>query len=287
MVGDHRPRALHQPAPVHAQDRCGGRRRRTGDRGSRLRAARLRPERSVPRPSRQHLRFRGDAEHAEAGDQQEQLLRDRRDLEPQAAERRGIHHQSVAYQHRRPRGQSGGDRCPGPDCQVPRQAGGAHLSTALRRAVGDDHPVGRVPAPPVDQGLRAHLTRQVSPFRDLLRRQGDAACHPFHPLSLRRGAAHGRGHERPDARDRGDVRRCPADAQRPADPHRGSLEVRLQEHQVDQQDRVRGRRAGEHLDDGCPARVRLLLEREPRAVPSPVEPAPGEPHRRRWPAGDR
>ena len=66
----------------------------------------------------------------------------------------------------------------------------------------------------------------------------------------------------------------------PADQDRHPVEVRLQEHQEHQQDRVRRRRAGEHVEEGAAARVRVLFQREPGAPAPALEPGHRAPHRR-------
>ena len=63
-------------------------------------------------------------------------------------------------------------------------------------------------------------------------------------------------------------------------PRGGALEVRLQERQVHRQDPLRRGATQDHLDARQPARVRLLLQRQPASRPSALEPGEGAAHRR-------
>ena len=77
-----------------------------------------------------------------------------------------------------------------------------------------------------------------------------------------------------------------AESERPADQDRDALEVRLQEHQEHHQDRIRRRRAGEYLEAGAAARVRVLLQCESGAPAPALEPGHRAPHRRARPPRD-
>ena len=100
-------------------------------------------------------------------------------------------------------------------------------------------------------------------------------------LALRRGAAHRRGDA--PAHDPGGrpLRARHAQPGRRAGAPGRALEVRLQEHQVDRQGPLR--RAASRPPPGtayAPARVRLLLEREPGRRSPALEPGERAPHRR-------
>jgi hypothetical protein len=63
-----------------------------------------------------------------------------------------------------------------------------------------------------------------------------------------------------------------AESERHALAARGAVEVRIQEHQIHQQNHPGGEGAAHHLEHLQPARVRLLFERQPRCRSSALEP---------------
>ena len=74
-----------------------------------------------------------------------------------------------------------------------------------------------------------------------------------------------------------------AAAERRADPARDAVEVRVQEHQVDREDRPGGRAANVAVDGGRAERVRLLRQREPRGGPPALVTGQRTAHRRNGP----
>ena len=76
------------------------------------------------------------------------------------------------------------------------------------------------------------------------------------------------------------LRRDAAQSERRADPAGRALEVRLQEHQIHREDRLRRKTAADHLDHGDAERVWLLFEREPERRPPALEPGQRAAHRR-------
>src|SRR5690349_10817566 len=90
-------------------------------------------------------------------------------------------------------------------------------------------------------------------------------------LALYRRTAHGRGHESSHASDIRSLRRNLAESGRRSGAHRRALEIRIQEHQIDRQHRVRWFRATDGLEHRNAARLRLLLQRQSRGRPPAVE----------------
>ena len=83
-----------------------------------------------------------------------------------------------------------------------------------------------------------------------------------------------------DASRRRPLRPGAAEPERRAGPPRRSVEVRLQGHQVDREDRADSGPAADDLERGGPGRVRLLRQRESRRRPPALEPGDRAAHRR-------
>ena len=158
---------------------------------------------------------------------------------------------------------------------------GAGLPFPLRGGVVDDRSLGGDPARPGARALPADLEGEVRRVRDRVPAGGDAGAAARLPrLALRRGASHRRGDAPPHPACRRYLRRGAPEPERRSGAPRGAVEVRVQEHQVHRLDQLHRDGAADHLEHPGPPRVRLLLQREPGAVPPPLEPGAGAPARR-------
>src|SRR5712691_1588402 len=110
----------------------------------------------------------------------------------------------------------------------------------MRRSLGHDRPVDRFsPEQTYSEGQaqvrsKIHSLRNLQPPRSGPRHCEDAQL----PLALSRGIAAGRSDEPVDDAGDGYLRKTAAQTTRSADAPRRALEVRLQEHQINRQDRV-------------------------------------------------
>ena len=152
-------------------------------------------------------------------------------------ERRAVPAAAVDSRSDRPGGQAANLRHRRPGSGLP--AGGARLPPPLRRGLGDGRPVDRLPAGRPAPKSRAVARRAVRPLR-LLRqsRRGESASTTAPALALHRRADAGRGDERTGVHRHRDVRPPAAQAARGAAAAGGAVEVRLQERQVDREDRA-------------------------------------------------
>ena len=136
-------------------------------------------------------------------------------------------------------------------------------------------------------GVSSRLAGSLHPVRDALSSGGVPRPAPAQPrLSLRRGTAHGRGDESLAILAVGLYGKTLSEPERRADSTHRTVEVRLQEHQVDRQDPVRRGSAAEHLERGDPQRVRLLRQRQPGGEPPAVVSGDRAPDRELLPAAD-
>src|SRR5204863_3367721 len=93
---------------------------------------------------------------------------------------------------------------------------------------------------------------------------------------LFRGPADGRSDEPADAEDDGAVRQAASGTEWRADSDGGALEIRLQEREVDCEDRVRRQGTADILEQDQALRVRILLERESKEAASTLVPSDRE-----------
>ena len=134
--------------------------------------------------------------------------------------------------------------------QARRRSKSASTGSAASRAGRWWCPWIGFPLSALHQAGGAHRQGEVRGLRDAttIRKQMPQARYAGIQLPLRGRPAHGRSHAPADAALRGHVRRDAAQAERRAGAPGGAVEVRLQEHQVDREDPLRGEAAAHHLE---------------------------------------
>ena len=150
---------------------------------------------------------------------------------------------------------------------------GTNLSPALRGGMVDGDSMGGDSAQGRARPIRTDFGGQVRRIPNRASPRTDARTAPGNTrLAVRGGPADRRG-DAPAHAPRGrPLWRGAAKPERGADSLGGTVEVRFQEHQVDRVHRIHRDAAAHHLEPLRPARIRVLLQREPGGGSPQVEP---------------
>src|SRR6202034_1489529 len=149
---------------------------------------------------------------------------------------------------------------------------GTDLPPPLRGRVVDCCALGRLLAERTDQTSESYEQGKVCGVHHDLRSRADAGpAAAGAGVALRGGPAHGRSHESADPALFRYVWRGSSESGWSADPHRGSLEIRLQKRKGNRAHPLHRKAAAEYLEHLCSSRVRFLFQRESERGPSPLE----------------
>src|SRR6185437_5020988 len=150
------------------------------------------------------------------------------------------------------------------------RTGRARLQNAMRRGVGNDRAVDRIPVFQTHRKSCSETGGEIRPVRDLqppgpVSRNGRGA---ELSVAVFRGSAPGRGDE--SAHDDGHrhLWQTPAQTTWRAHPDGGSVEIRVQEHQVRGEDRIHHEATENFLGDVATGGIPVRIEREPERAPS-------------------
>ena len=230
----------------HGRDRDGRHAKRVRGRSPRCSRGEVR------RRAHEPLQHRANADAVGRHHLVQQLLRIRRQRRqgpPLAACSREPDHQTVeGYRRRGVRQARGILARPGARRA---DARGTRLPPSLRRRMVDGHSVGRVSVGGLHQEVSAHREGQIRGVRQSLRCAPDAD-EPASAvrLAVHRRAAHGRSDASAGDTGRRPLPRTVAAPERRADSSGRSVEIRLQEHQIDRANQLRRGPARGHISEG-------------------------------------